>query len=211
MKDPKLNEFNLAGGTALALYLGHRKSIDLDLFSQKSFDAKELEKHLVDNYNFKSDYLHNNTLKGEINGVKVDLITHDYSNVRGIKNDSGVRLYSMDDVSAMKLSAIADSGTRLKDFVDVSYLSTKMSLNDMLKAYETKYPNSNSMRPVKGLTYYSDINFKEPIQLFNGKLDWKQVDNRLQSMIKSPDRTFATYPRMSQGHDDNSRNRGFKR
>jgi hypothetical protein len=58
----------------------------------------------------------------------------------------------------MKLSVIADDGSRLKDFIDIACLSTKLSLSDMLNAYKLKYKNSNPIRPLKGLTYFKDIN-----------------------------------------------------
>ena len=53
MNDAKLCNFHLAGGTALSLYIGHRKSIDLDLFSPLEFDVSDLEEHLIDKYDFK--------------------------------------------------------------------------------------------------------------------------------------------------------------
>ncbi len=56
MNDSKLDNFNLAGGTALSLYIGRRKSIDLDLFSTSEFNVSDLEKHLIDKYDFKSEY-----------------------------------------------------------------------------------------------------------------------------------------------------------
>jgi hypothetical protein len=55
--EPSLAAFNLAGGTALALYLGHRKSVDLDLFSPQSFDAKKLATLLADKYGFRTDFM----------------------------------------------------------------------------------------------------------------------------------------------------------
>lgn len=71
-----MSDFNLAGGTSLALYLGHRISVDLDLFTPKPFDATELEIFLRDKYGFRSDFMEKNTLKGTIDGVKIDCITH---------------------------------------------------------------------------------------------------------------------------------------
>lgn len=67
--EPSLVAFNLAGGTAL--YLGHRKSVDLDLFTPQSFDAKKLETFLADKYGFRTDFMEADTLKGTIDGVKV--------------------------------------------------------------------------------------------------------------------------------------------
>lgn len=73
-----MSKFNLAGGTALALYLGHRISVDLDLFSSEPFDNHQLEIFLHDNYGFRTDFMERNTLKGTIEGIKVDCIAHQY-------------------------------------------------------------------------------------------------------------------------------------
>ncbi|MDR1884188.1 MAG: nucleotidyl transferase AbiEii/AbiGii toxin family protein [Prevotella sp.] len=195
MSDEKLNNFNLAGGTALALYLGHRLSIDLDLFARSDFNANELEEYLIDKYNFQGAFLKKNTLKGQINGIKIDCITHNYDNIYKPYIYESVRLYSINDIAAMKLRVISDDGTRLKDFVDVAFLSTKISFNQMLDFYEKKYPNTNRMRPLKSLNYFDDIiNIKEPLQLINGTYDWRLVERRLQNMVKYPDRIFVSYP-----------------
>ena len=193
MKDEQLTDFNLAGGTSLALYLGHRKSIDFDLFTEKLFDASSLEKHLIETYDFKVDFLEKNTVKGSINDIKIDCISHNYPYVEDpLTTKDGIRLYGMKDIAAMKLSAIADDGSRLKDFIDVAFLSTKLSLSDMLKAYQQKYKNSNPMRPLKGLSYFEDLNFNEPIQMIRGKYDWKKIEKRLRLMIKREHDTFGS-------------------
>ena len=70
MQDPVLENFNLAGGTAIALHLGHRRSIDLDLFSTKDFNALKLESYLIDKYDFIVDFKEKNTLKGSIENIK---------------------------------------------------------------------------------------------------------------------------------------------
>ena len=193
MQDEQLSGFKLAGGTSLALYLGHRKSIDFDLFTEKLFDAGSLEKHLIEKYDFKGDFLEKNTVKGSINDIKVDCITHNYPYVEDpLTTKDGIRLYGMKDIAAMKLSAIADDGSRLKDFIDIAFLSTKLSLSDMLKAYQQKYKNSNPIRPLKGLTYFEDINFNEPIQMIKGEYDWEKIERRLHIMIKRENDTFGS-------------------
>lgn len=195
MNDEQFFKFNLAGGTALSLYLGHRKSIDLDLFTPDNFSSKELENYLIEKYDFKSDFLEKNTLKGTINGVKIDCITHNYPYVKNpLQTEEGIRLYSMQDIAAMKLSAIADDGSRLKDFIDIACLSTQLSLNEMLACYESKFPNSNAIRPLKGLSYYSDIIFSEPIEMINGKYSWPLIERRLQNMIKKSNALFQNFP-----------------
>lgn len=135
MQDERFKNFNLAGETALALYLGHRKSIDLDLFTPDNFDSNKLEEYLIDKYNFKSSYLEKNTLKGTINDVKIDCITHNYPYIEPpFKSEEGIRLYSIKDITAMKLSAIADNGTRIKDkgltyFQDLNFKETVQLIN----------------------------------------------------------------------------------
>ena len=96
--DEVLHTFNLAGGTSLALYLGHRISIDLDLFTPTSFDTVNMEKYLNQHFGFRTDFMEKNTLKGTIDGIKVDYITYPYKNIKTI--------YEID--------GLTDSSTRLK-------------------------------------------------------------------------------------------------
>lgn len=198
MHDEKLKQFNLVGGTALALYMGHRKSIDIDLFSQLSFNTNDLDKYLINTYNFeilnpykKSDA----TLIGYINGIKVDFICYDYPYIKPVYVHEGIRLFSMYDIAAMELTAIAQNGTRLKDFVDIAFLSVKMSLKTMLDTFEAKYPNTNKISAVKGLTYFSDIDFSAEIELtIEGIYKWREIEKRLKEMVKYPDKVFIQYP-----------------
>ena len=143
-----LDSFCLAGEIALALYLGHRKSIDLDLFTPYPFDVLLLKDFLETKYGFRTDFLEKNTLKGSINGVKIDCITHAYERLGNPCMEDGIRLYALEDIVAMKLSAIADNDSRLKDFIDIAFLSTRLSFYSMLKCYEHMFPKSNVIRPI---------------------------------------------------------------
>ena len=71
MKDIALRDFVLVGGTSLALQVGHRISVDIDLFSNLSFNEEALSDHLISNYNLELDYIDKNTIKGEIEGFKL--------------------------------------------------------------------------------------------------------------------------------------------
>ena len=62
--------------------------------------------------------------------------------------EDGIRLYALEDIVTMKLSAIADNDSRLKDFIDIAFLSTRLSFYSMLKCYEHKFPKSNVIRPI---------------------------------------------------------------
>jgi hypothetical protein len=195
MRDSALADFNLVGGTALALYLGHRMSIDLDLFAPKPFDAEALRKYLTDKYSFKSDLVEEHTLMGYIDDIKVDFITHDYPTLDEKQiSDDGVRLISMKDIAAMKLSAIAGNGTRLKDFIDVAFLSTRMPLADMLRGYEQKYTDTTAMSALRSLTYFDDIDHSVPIHVVGGQYRWDRIEKRLLDMVNNPLKTFRTSP-----------------
>lgn len=190
MNDDLLKDFFLVGGTALALQIGHRISIDLDFFSQASFDENLLIIELESKHNFQLDYQSKNTLKGEIQGIKVDFITHNYPLVKPLIQEEEVRMASPEDIAAMKLNAIAGNGTRLKDFIDIAYLSSTITLSQMVNAYAEKYASRNPTIVVKALEYHQDINFKEAIEMVNNKYQWKIIEKRLFLMTKSPEKLF---------------------
>ena len=145
MSDDFLKSYNLVGGTSLALQMGHRISIDLDLFSTTALQTDELEKYLKENYDGFEKLRENNfTLISEIKGVKVDFINYPYPLLDELVVDQGIRMYGFKDISAMKLSAISNTGTRLKDYVDVACLSSYMSLYDMLDNFEKKFESNTS-------------------------------------------------------------------
>ena len=189
-KEPLLSTFNLVGGTALALHLGHRKSIDLDFFTSESFDLEEVKMMLIKKYDFKVSYSRSQTLKGFINGVKVDFIKFDYPHLHNCDIIDEVRIESVPDIIAMKLLSITDNGSRIKDFIDIAYLSSRFSLEEMLQFFIRKITNSNIIMPIKALTYFDDIDFNESIVMLYNDFDWDKISNRLIDMTKEPNRIF---------------------
>jgi hypothetical protein len=194
MQDENLNDFFLVGGTALSLQIGHRISIDIDLFSLNPFDENEMLVYLESKKGLQLDYLSKNTIKGQISETKIDLITHSYPLVKPLLLSEGIRLAGLEDIAAMKLNAIVGNGTRLKDFIDVAFLSGYLSLKTMMDVYEDKYASRNPLLTMKALNYHKDINFKEPVHIIAGNYTWKTIENRLQEMTKSPSRIFETLP-----------------
>ena len=99
MKDDFLSDFLLAGDTNLALQIGHRLSVDLDLFSFQPFDALKLEEHLLKNYNFVPLRVFAvNTVVGYIDNVKVDIIAHIYPFLNPPLIEDEIRLYSLQEI-----------------------------------------------------------------------------------------------------------------
>ena len=115
MRDDQLNSFYLVGGTVLSLKIGHRESIDIDLFCSSDFDGDGLAVHLRNRYNADVKRHKGNYVSGSIGGVDFDLISHKYPSIRPIKTIDGIRMMSNQDISAMKINAIVNSGQRIKD------------------------------------------------------------------------------------------------
>lgn len=189
-KDKILKDFILVGGTALALQIGHRISVDLDLFTHTEFEESEILTHLENNYAYMLDYYSKNTLKGEIEGIKVDLISHQYPFVETSLLLEDIKMASLEDISAMKLNAITVNGTRIKDFIDVAYLSSELPFKRMMESYAKKYQNRNSTMVLKSLIHFDDIHFEEPIMMLNGHFDWDAIAYRLKEMVLNPDKVF---------------------
>ena len=186
MNDDDLPDFRLVGGTALALQLGHRVSVDLDLFTNTPFDVENCQAILQNKYRFIPTYIQYQTLKGDIGNVKIDCIAHQYPWIKPALEEEDIRLASLEDICAMKLNAIAGNGTRLKDFIDIAWLSSKFSFNEMLGFYAQKY-NANTIIPEKAITFFEDINFSEPVRFTDGKpFKWDNYAKTIQKMTDKP-------------------------
>lgn len=191
MKDGEIQDFYLAGGTALALQLGHRKSIDIDLFIGSGFSSNALCDHLEEEYKFEVTYLGKNTILGFIGDVKVDLIAHQYPMINKVGSLEGIRMASLKDIAAMKFNAIIQNGSRLKDYVDISCLLTLMPLQKLLMAYEQKYPDVSGAIAQKALVYFEDIDFSVPLEYmpkFN--LKWREIKSQLEKAAQRPNNTI---------------------
>ncbi len=191
-QDPFLSDFFLVGGTALALQIGHRLSVDLDFFSTLPFDNAQLEGHLLKQYHFSTDYVATNTLKGFVENLKIDFLTHAYPLVEPLVRKENLSLASLPDISAMKLNAIAHSGNRQKDFYDLFFLLEHLPLKDLLNAYRDKYPHSNPIIPLKGITWFDDIDFEIEIPILKRKVTFEAVKKRLLTATKFPDKIFIS-------------------
>jgi hypothetical protein len=91
----------------------------------------------------------------------------------------------------MKLNAISGNGTRLKDFIDIAYLSSSIPLAEMIDAFSEKYETRNPAMLVKALDYHQDIDFEEPIQMLSRDYNWKTIEKRLGEMTRYPLQLFA--------------------
>lgn len=179
-----LDGFVLVGGTALALHWGHRQSIYLDLFSNKAFDAAMLLEKIQQDYPLQLMHTAKNTIKASINDVNIDFIAHRYPYIQAPTNQEGVIIISIPDVLAMKLNAIATSGQRSKDFIDVYWGRNAYSLGEMIAFYKEKYKQEHAGHIVKSLVWFSDADLSDwPVMLKEPGLQWAEVTQHIQNQV----------------------------
>jgi predicted nucleotidyltransferase component of viral defense system len=186
MSMPQLNDFCLVGGTALSLKLGHRISIDLDLFQTTEIEVERLIKLLQQE--FKSDFEYENlkinyAVFCKINKVKVDLVQYSHPLIDTVEVIDGIRMYSNKDIAAMKINAILGRGVK-KDFWDLFELLKLYSLNDIINFYNQKYPNQQLLISIpNALTYFEDADDSpDPISLLGQT--WEDVKEFIKFKVR---------------------------
>jgi len=172
---PALRDFYLAGGTALALYLGHRRSVDLDFFSSKPFNEdaliatlKGLPDLAVISKAPQTVYLH-------ISGTKVSFIGYDYPLLFPLAQFHSLAVADVRDIACMKLSALASRGSR-RDFVDLYVVAQQYGIPQLLDLFQKKFAqaNYNLLHVRKSLTYFADAE-QEPLPDMLVPLSWEEI------------------------------------
>jgi len=184
MEIEALSSYNLVGGTALSLLLGHRKSIDLDLFSNENKDNEEILIAL-NTYFGKRIGINTNNKVGIfcfVDGVKIDIIHYPFDNIYPIETIDKIRMLNIRDISAMKTQAILGIGVK-KDFFDLHEILKKYTLSEVISFYELKYPSQYLMISIpQAIIYFDDANdSQDPVSLNN--TTWEQVKANLRSIV----------------------------
>ncbi len=165
------NEFYLAGGTGLALQIGHRDSVDFDFFSNNSFDPNKLIKRLSSIFGhtlFTVTQIEKNTLSILLNSeIKISFMTYDYPLLNSLIMTEFLNIASIPDIACMKLSTIMQRSA-LKDYIDLYEVMKMYSLEQLLSFSKKKYPMIDSTVILKSLSYLDDIT-DEPLIYKNEK------------------------------------------
>jgi hypothetical protein len=186
-----LEGFNLVGGTALSLYWGHRKSIDIDLFSDFSFDAGRILEDIRQDFPFELFLTAPNTLKGGINNIKVDFLAHRYNLIKQPLAENGVKLLHEQDILAMKINAISISGQRSKDFIDIWYALKKYQIADIIGFYRLKYNQPHDSHILKSLVFFDDVDLADwPELLMDPHLKWEDIKKDIEEKVLLYIKTF---------------------
>ena len=179
---PELKELRLVGDTSLALQLGHRISIDLDLFG--SFDSSlPLEMFLFDFENVNKTGSNRFMQFFEIDGVKVDFVNYNYPWLNEPLTEEGIKLASIEDIAAMKINAIINRGTK-KDFIDIDFLLERYSLAQILELYQQKYGVKDYQIALRCLSYFEDAE-NETMPRMLVKKDWKTIKSDIIEKIRN--------------------------
>ena len=166
-KIPSLKEFNIVGGTALALQIGHRRSIDIDLFCNSLEISVDFASILDDcRETFKKvdvvSIYEKRSLITHIENIKVDFVVQRNSKMLDKPVIiQGLRLASIRDIGAMKIMAVATTSNRIKDYVDIYYLLKQFSLETLFDLYHEKYNTDSVQTAIDNLPYFYDVSQDE--------------------------------------------------
>ena len=178
---PVLEQTRLVGGTALALQLGHRKSIDLDFFGTVDCEAEYLRESIAGIASLtilkESPHIHIYI----VDGIKVDIVNYKYPWLDDVVLEQGLRLASVSDIAAMKITAIIGRGTK-KDFIDIAFLLHHFSLEEILHFCAAKYNDSSVFMAMKSLAYFDDAEADPMPDMFVNQ-SWQQVKAYILSKI----------------------------
>lgn len=184
-----LNVFYLAGGTAVALHLGHRISYDLDFFSNKSFDGLALGRTLSALGDYRNKFLDGNNLIGGFNGTSISFIFYKPEMIGKFQQFEGVHIAALDDLIGMKIEAISSRGKK-RDFIDLfSMMQHKsISITDAIFLYKEKYKNFNPsiIHALKSLTYFSDAE-NDPLPEMKTPIQWQEVKSFFERELSKMD------------------------
>jgi hypothetical protein len=182
-RDSLLVPFYLAGGTGLALQLGHRRSQDLDFFAFDSFDPDALLLRLERLGGLSVMAKSAQTLHVQLQGAKVSFLGYAHRLLFQPQLFQGVNVAEGRDIACMKISAIAGRGTK-RDFVDFYSASHRYGLPLLLELFQEKFSEANYSRVhlLKSLTYFDDAE-KDPLPDMLIPLSWDEVKKFLQREV----------------------------
>lgn len=168
-------DYYLAGGTALALMEGHRVSVDLDVFVERMRDPEDVLERLRGKApELAVTSLEAGTVYVDVGGVQVSVIEYRYPLLGSTVATDGLALADRDDIAGMKLSAIANRGSR-KDFVDLWILLTRhRPLAEYLALYEEKFEVRDVGHVVRSLVHFDDADRDPPLRLLVD-IDWEEL------------------------------------
>jgi len=172
---PILSRFYLAGGTGLALHLGHRRSVDLDFFLRENFDEEAVLQRVQQLDGFALVSKAPGTIYAKIHATKVSFIAYVYPVLFPLTRFLGANVADPRDIGCMKISAIASRGTK-RDFIDLYVATQDHGLEQLLGWFAKKYAKTDysTVHVLKSLTFFEEAE-QDPMPNMLVSLSWEQV------------------------------------
>jgi hypothetical protein len=174
-------EFYLVGGTAIALQIGHRKSIDFDLFSGTSINRERIKKKIVaSGHDFQVIFEDADQLHGVINNVRLTFYEYPYPIQTEVQFEDVVKMPSLLTLAAMKAFALGKRA-KWKDYVDMYFLLKEHFTLDQIAAHAEQIFGGmfNAKLLRQQLTYYQDVNYSEVVEYVIPSVSNEEVENFL--------------------------------
>jgi len=173
--------FYLAGGTSLALQIGHRTSLDFDFYSKKEFEPQRLREEFDKRFKkVREIHVARGTLILDIEGIELSFFEYPYKLLKSCSKLEEVNLASLEDIAAMKILAVSQRGRR-RDFIDIYFLIQKFGLKKILELTKKKYSMFNIYVGLQGLSYFKDADEDLEIERFMlfEKINWRKIKNHI--------------------------------
>ena len=183
-----LKDAYMAGGTALALQIGHRFSRDFDFFTAKEFNedllVQRIKKLIPD---FKLEKLEWQTILGNIKEVRFSLFFYNYPLLFKEHNFLDINIADIKDIASMKIAAIAGRGTK-RDFIDLYFIvkiEKILSLRESLRLYEEKFKTlkQNKIHILKSLDYFEDAEGSVMPKMIKN-VSWREIKKFFEEEVK---------------------------
>lgn len=182
----------LAGGTALALQVGHRESVDLDYFTPLAdINTEKIEQELSGTGTWTTSLREPNTLYGTLQRAKLSCIAYPFFRPKKFIRCGTVRILHAEDIAAMKIVALSQRG-RKRDFVDLYwYVKNRESLPLVIMRAMRQYPGQahNAPHIFKSLTYFADAE-SDPMPHLFFRVSWEEIKAYFRREVPKATRAF---------------------
>ncbi len=175
----------LAGGTAIALQLRHRVSVDFDFFTIEDFVPKIFSVELSKLGSFNEEQADKGTVLGKFRGVKFSIFIYKYPLIFPPLKYLLLNIADIRDIAAMKIDAITTRGAK-RDFIDLYFICKKgYRLTELLDFYNRKYGKlaSNLIHIEKSLVFFNDAETEEMPKMLK-KAQWEDVKRFFEKEVK---------------------------
>jgi len=168
--------FYLAGGTGLALYLGHRISNDLDFFTEQDINQYELEL-IFNKENSQKIYQTKNSIWYKFGNIEISFFKYPYRCIENFQKIFNIKLASKKDIYAMKTMALIQRGAK-KDFYDIYEFFNEYTIKEIKEILITKFDfnNVNFYQLVKAINYFDDAEMNPDVESLKS-VEWDKIKN----------------------------------